>query len=391
MNEPFIACPGLGYSPAAMIAGWIRSHGMPPSLPVAPDRQVLLTHQGRTALGLLCTILGLGPADEVLLPAYNCGAEVDPFVHARCRVIFYRIDRDAKVDVADVLRRLSSATRLIYVTHFYGWPQDIANLAAVCQQRNVLLVEDCAQALFSEVAGNAIGKLGDAVIYSFVKSLALPDGGALVLKPKLTSGFKALRFPPALCTFKASLPMFKKWFMQNHGFWQRHPWSRQLLNRSWRPRPGQQSPHGRKEMLSSNRFLESRSHWGMSRVSLGLLEQAHGSEVVANRRRNFAFLHERVQNREQLQPLHECLPGDVCPMAYPVYAKDPANARAHFDQHGILVQGWPGYYPGMSWDEYPETCVLKDSLITLPVHQDLSLAQMEYIARCANSLGKSNA
>lgn len=85
------------------------------------------------------------------------------------------------------------------------------------------------------------------------------------------------------------------------------------------------------------------------------------------------------------------MPREVCPLAYPVYAQDPAYARAYFEQKGILIQGWPGYYPGMLWDEFPDACALKDTLLTLPVHQDLSLAQMDYIAKTANTLGKSPA
>lgn len=385
-EEPFCACPGIGYSPTAMIAGWLRSYQRPPAWLHVPDRQVVLTHQGRTALGLLCDLVGLGPADEVLLPAYNCGAEVDPFVHAGCKVIFYRIDRAANADIADIRRRMSQATRLVYITHFFGWPQEIGDLAAFCKQRNVLLVEDCAQALFSGSGQIRIGKFGDAVIYSFVKFLALPDGGALVLAHKLAPGPGTMRSAKAAGTFKESLPLFKKWFMQHGAFWQKHSWARQLLNRSWMQKATHQPAQGRRAMLSSNRFIESTRFWRMSRVSRGVLTRTEVQEIVARRRRNFARLHEQLQPGRQLVPLHESLPPEVCPMAYPVYAKDPACARTCLEQQGILVQGWPGYYPGMPWDDYPDACALKDRLLTLPVHQDLSLAQMDYIAKCANSL-----
>jgi perosamine synthetase len=387
VNDLFCACPGLGYSPAAMIAGWLRSYGKPPAWLQVPVRQGVLTYQGRTAIGVLCQLLGLGAGDEVLLPAYNCGAEVDPFVQARCKVTFYQIDRAANADVADIRSRLSKATRLVYVTHFFGWPQDIGGLAELCKQRDMLLVEDCAQALFSGGANSRIGQLGDAVIYSFVKFLALPDGGALVLKPKLSREVKAMRFPQTRCTLRASLPLFKKWLMQSNALWQSHQWGRRFLNRSWLPKPRHRKVNGRREMLPSNRFNVSRRFWRMSRVSLGVLKNTSAQEVVAQRRRNFARLHEQLNNGEHLLPLHHSLPPDVCPMAYPVYAQDPAYARTYLEQKGILIQGWPGYYPGMPWDEFPDACALKDSLLTLPVHQDLSIAQMDYIAKCANSLG----
>lgn len=391
MNDRFCACPGQGYSPATMIAGWFRSYGQPPAWLQVPDRHVLLTYQGRTAIGLLCSLLGLGPADEVLLPAYNCGAEVDPFMRARCRVVFYRIDRAARADVADIRSRISPSTRLVYVTHFFGWPQDIENLVSLCQRQKLFLVEDCAQALFNASgAPGRLGRFGDAVIYSYVKFFGLPDGGALVLKQPPPPALQPTHFPQASCTLRASLPLFKKWFMQHNALWQKHSWSRQFLHRSWQPQPGRQVSGGRRDMLSSNCFIESRRNWRMSRASLGVLQRADARQVVARRRRNFACLHARLNNPGHLLPLHESLPEDVCPLAYPVYAKDPAYARTFFERKGILVQGWPGYYPGMPWDAYPEACALKDTLLTLPIHQDLSLAQMEFIALCANSLGKDS-
>jgi perosamine synthetase len=388
MSAEFCACPGLGYSPAAMISGWFRSFGVTPAWLQDTDRRVLLTHQGRTAIGVLCSLLGLGPADEVLLPAYNCGAEVDPFVRAKCRVIFYRIDRAANADLEDIRSKLSAATRLVYVTHFFGWPQEIAGLADLCRQRGVLLVEDCAQALFSEAGGRQLGNLGDAAIYSFVKSLALPDGGALAVNPRLTREFEGMRSPKANYTIKASLPLLKKWFMQNHTSWQKHQWSRRLLNRSGSTASDDRKSDARPEMLSSNCFNESRRKWQISRVSLGCLAQTSAAEVRARRRRNFACLHEQLRPGEHLRPLYQSLPEGVSPMAFPVYAQNPLQARTYFEAMGILVQGWPGYYPNMPWDDFPDACALKDTLLTLPVHQNLSLAQMKYIAKCANSLGQ---
>jgi len=402
-----------------LLASWLCAGSTPPGWLNSPGRQVILTHQARTALGLLSDLLGLGPDDEVLLPAYNCGAEVDPFVQAGCRVTFYQVDRSANANIADIRRRMSGATRLIHVTHFFGWPQDLEALSALCRERKVTLVEDCAQALFSEGTSPAIGKWGDAMIYSFVKFLALPDGGALVLNEELAASFAQMTShrdssspelrpccprpeagervsrgggrrmrPRAASTFKASLHLFKKWVMQHNPCLFRYAWGRRLLVRSWLPRPDHRVAGGRWEMLSSNRFLQSQRGWQMSRSAGGLLEQANPREIVARRRRNFSRFHDRLKRGLHLVPLHDSLPAGVCPLSYPVYAKDPCTARTFLEHQGIQVQGWPGYYPGMPWGDYPDACALKDNLLTLPVHQDLSLAQMDYIAQCANSLDR---
>ena len=73
-------------------------------------------------------------------------------------------------------------------------------------------------------------------------------------------------------------------------------------------------------------------------------------------------------------------------MAFPFVVEDRSYWYSQLETRGILVQGWPGYYPGFDWDAYPEACYLKDTLLTLPVHQDLTLAHMEYIAGCVREL-----
>ena len=69
-------------------------------------RRVYYTHKGRCGLGLLCQHWGLRTGDEVLMPAYNCGTEVDPFVSYGLDVILYRVDRNAKIGRASCRERV---------------------------------------------------------------------------------------------------------------------------------------------------------------------------------------------------------------------------------------------------------------------------------------------
>ena len=75
-------------------------------------------------------------------------------------------------------------------------------------------------------------------------------------------------------------------------------------------------------------------------------------------------------------------------MAFPFLAEDRSHWYGELERRGILIQGWPGYYPGLGWDAYPDGCYLKDKLLTLPVHQGLTLAHMEYIAGCVREVAR---
>ena len=77
----------------------------------------------------------LGPGDEVLAPAYNCGAEIDPFIKAGAKVVLYDVNRRLGIDPDGIARSITPATRVVYVTHFFGFSQCIDSLAAVCKRK----------------------------------------------------------------------------------------------------------------------------------------------------------------------------------------------------------------------------------------------------------------
>ena len=176
--------------------------------------------------------------------------------------------------------------------------------------------------------------------------------------------------------------------MQKNKFWQRYEFTRKLLTKSWLNNPKGQSRELRHEMLKSNYLDEQKIDWSMSRLSKGVLSTTNPFEVVEKRRRNYQYLHNALCNIPTFSPLFDGLPDDVCPLSFPAFVKDRNRWYKALSDKGILVLGWPGYYPGFDWDEFPEACKLKDNLLTLPVHQDLDVHHMEYIAECVKRIAE---
>ena len=386
MSAKFVSSSGLGCSPAQMISGLLHSSKLPDWFQFA-DRDVIFTYQGRYAIALVCELLHIGSGDEVLVPAYNCGAEVDPFVWAGAQVIFYRIDERAAIDTHDIMRRVTSSTKLIYVSHFFGWPQDIGELAKWCKEKGLFLVEDCALCLFSRGPQNTIGRVGDAAIYSFVKSLPVPDGGALVVTKNIWDENKIFRSPRQSDIFFNSLPLLKKWVMHKNKFWQRYECTRKMLTRSWLKKPQDQSCEIECEMPKSNYFDEQKIGWSLSGLSRGILSITNPDKIVEIRRRNYQYLHNALFNIPTLQLVFDELPDDVCPLSFPFFVKDRSRWCKALEDSGILVyEWWAGYHRGFDWKEFPEARHLKNNLLTLPVHQGLDVHHMEYIAECVKLL-----
>ena len=390
MSANFLSCNGLGYSPVQMVSGWLHSYSKSPDWFQFTDRDIIFTYQARFAISLICQLLYIGSGDEVIVPAYNCGAEIDPFVWAGAKAVFYRVDNSAKIDVEDIFRRVTPSTRIIHVTHFFGWPQGIGKLGEWCKKRGIFLVEDCAQSLFSKGPNNTIGLIGDAAIYSFAKSLPVPDGGTLVFKKNIWNKSKKDRPPRLRNIFRNSLPLLKKWFMQKNKFWQHHELTRKLLTKSWLKNPKGQSHEFRPEMLKSNYFDEEKIDWSMSRISKGVLSTANPEKIVEKRRSNYQYLYNALFNVPTFNSLFDGLPDNVCPLSFPFLVKDRNRWYRALSDKGILVLGWPGYYPGFDWNEFPEACNLKDNLMTLPVHQNLDTFHMEHIVKSVKSIAEEN-
>lgn len=145
-----------------------------------PDKNTLLvTGRAATALYLLLRARFPDGSGEIVLPANICHAAVYPVLHAGLKAVLCDVDRQSgNARVADILRVLSPRTRAVVLPHMYGCPAvEIAAIAALCRQKGVVLVEDCASAL----GAAGIGRFGTDVIYStgHAKTVDLGWGGIL--------------------------------------------------------------------------------------------------------------------------------------------------------------------------------------------------------------------
>lgn len=356
----------------------------------ADGRSSYFTHKGRCGLGLLCRQWGLGPNDEILMPAYNCGTEVDPFLHYGLEMQFYRIDRKACIDTEDLMGRITSKTRVIYVTHYFGWPQEIGSLAEHCREKGIYLVEDCALSLFSNPVDHPFGMLGDGAIYSFPKTLPVPDGGALTTSESLELSNMAAESPPAKATFREMLPLFKRAALRTSdksGVYSLLPGS---ITQGRKNGGGEKrtTPTGFPEIPQSYYYNKAIENMRASAVTRFVVRRTDPEGVVRTRRDNYSRLHEVVKDSGLLKPLFEDLPEGLCPLCLPVLVEDREAVFRELDERGIAaVRWWSGFHRRFDWAEFPDAHYLKEHLLAIPVHQQLTKKQVEYMAGVLENIG----
>ncbi len=137
---------------------------------------------GTAALDCAIAALGIGPGDEVIVPAYTWWSDYTCVVHAGALPVFAEIDRTLNLDPRDFERKITPRTRAVIAVHLLGGPCDLDPLLEIARRRGVKVVEDCAQCVGGSYRGKRLGSLGDLGIYSFQinKVMTAGEGGALV-------------------------------------------------------------------------------------------------------------------------------------------------------------------------------------------------------------------
>jgi aminotransferase len=144
--------------------------------------QVTSTSSCTEATFLAMEVLGIGPGDEVVLPTVSFVGAANAVAATGARPVFCDVDtRTLNPTVADVVARLSAATKAVVLLHYGGLPGQVSQIAQLCGDRGVTLVEDAANAVASRVDGRACGTFGDIGVWSFDhgKIAVSVDGGML--------------------------------------------------------------------------------------------------------------------------------------------------------------------------------------------------------------------
>lgn len=141
-------------------------------------------NNGTSALHLCALSLGLGPGDEVIVPAFTFIATAWTASYVGARPVFADIDLATyTLDPAKLEAAITPRTRAIVVVHLFGQPAPMDEILAVASRHRLPVIEDCAQAHLATYRGRPVGQLGVAGTFSFypTKNLgACGEGGAVV-------------------------------------------------------------------------------------------------------------------------------------------------------------------------------------------------------------------
>lgn len=344
--------------------GWPRGERIPGADPLAlyrgAGRHLLLTHTGRTAIDLAVRALDLRPGDEMLVPSYSTHCEVDALRRHGATPVVYPVRRTCAIDLEAAMQRAGGRVRALYVIHYFGFPQPATGWLAAARARGWAVVEDCAHGLFGCEDGIPLGTRGDLGIFSFRKTLGVPDGGFLLANRPIPSLPAVLPARPAGGVAAAAA---RQWLLGHApaAFLRiAHRLARQVHSRPESTGPRDAFDPGMKDR-------------GPSAWTSGLLERIQPELLVRTQRANFQRLLDGCPRTASLRPLFDHLPAGANPLCFPVWCSQRRALQLALAGRGIVAYRlWGGHHRGVDLSGHAETRELKDHVLTLPVHYQLA-------------------
>jgi len=333
---------------------------------------------------LFRALLETNPGLTVLAPDYNSGNEILAMRAAGAALRYYPIRRDMRLDPEEIERSCRTHNPdLLYVIHYAGWPQPMADVVDLCRRRGMLLVEDCALSLLSEVDGRPLGSFGDWSVFCLYKTLPLPNGALLVQNgPRLESLERlALRDAGAASVLgRTAELMVQRIRGRANGVGA----ALQIVKRGVGRAAGVLSV--RRANVGDIGFNLDEVDLAMSPVSQRLLERFDYGDIRRRRVDNYRRLAERLGG--DAVPVFRALPDGVCPLFFPVLVDDKHETAERLRARGVdALEFWNDSSEPGGHEMGPDAQFLRRHVLELPIHQDLTARHIDHIARQMSGLG----
>ncbi len=147
------------------------------------ENYFLLT-SGKGALICGLVALGVGPGDEVIVPAYTYIATALAVTHVGAIPVVADVDETLAMDPEDFKRKISKHTKAVIPVHMQGRPCNMDAICAIAKEHGISVLEDACQATGGQFHGKKLGTIGDAGAYSYnyYKIISAGEGGGFTCK-----------------------------------------------------------------------------------------------------------------------------------------------------------------------------------------------------------------
>lgn len=148
------------------------------------SKHAIAVTNGTAALHLACLAVGLGPGDEAIVPSLTFVATANAIRYTGATPVFadIRDQKDLNIDPQSIEKQITDRTRAIIVVHYGGYACDMPIIMEIAEEHNLVVIEDAAHAIGSQLKGRNLGTWGKVGCFSFFsnKNLTTGEGGMIV-------------------------------------------------------------------------------------------------------------------------------------------------------------------------------------------------------------------
>jgi perosamine synthetase len=355
-----------------------------------------LTTSGRAALLAALRQLDLPAGSTVLVPTYHCPTMVAPVLVAGLKPAYFPVGADGLPLLCGMAVESARSARVMIAAQYFGLPQSLAAVRGWCDERGIVLIEDCAHSFFGQAGDRPIGAWGHFATASLSKFFPVAEAGILAsayqrLRPL------GLRQPSARNQVKALLDVFEH--AHGHGRLAgvshlMHPllWLKRR-HRTELTEPVSDAP----VLVDEGSMLEAcdmeRADEAPALAAVALHRILPHAGIVARRRANYQTLVRGLAGATGARLLAPDLPQGAAPYVCPlvIEGRDRAQAvYARMREVGMPVFRWDRIWPGTPVDPQDTGPMWSHQLIQFLCHQDLDGDDLKAVAGVTHVLLRSH-
>ncbi|MCG2577762.1 DegT/DnrJ/EryC1/StrS family aminotransferase [Dechloromonas sp. XY25] len=329
--------------------------------PVTDSKNYQFFSWGRYALLEAFRLSNVGPGGYVLIPAYHCRTMLDPALSLQSEIRLYPLNAELSPDIPAIEALILESKlpiRALLATHYFGFPQSLDRLKALCNKHEIVLIEDCSHAFIRSRVDMKTGALGTFVVASPYKFCPTMDGGVLI-----GNGVELTRELIGRGLFdevSSAVRLLTRARVRKHALLGTKSPLAEIIEKdgdhSWEDGRGISSAY---DPASTSLRGYRLSHW--------IVRHSSADRIARQRRENFSKWLAGVDALPGCRPLYSDLPDGVVPYMFPLYLDRPLP-----DFYGLKNQGLPIW----RWDSMGISgCAIATDyrlhLLHLPCHQDI--------------------
>jgi len=279
----------------------------------------------------------------------------------------FKITNNLQIDIEDVVKKISTKTIAILITHYFGLvDNNFAELKDLIKKRSIYLIEDCAHTIGGSFQGKNLGTFGDAAIFSIRKFLKIPHGGVLFIN---NHDLEGINFSSPS---KEATEMDKNIFaLQQNGFF----------------KPGtpiEEIYHHFDLSISGHHGPRLESFGG---YSLGIPESTKKDILSFDWEEEFEKRKARLSKlvklfREQDKQLFTPLIKDInnTYLNFPVLLNQGSDLFIRQLRENSCYEGqpfWSYLHKYFNWEQFPDAKKLKENMISFPLNKDINIINLK--------------